>query len=62
MIIHQADSGKELCRHIVKPLTLTTTQLPRWIVLIEDDGERDGYQSTQDDMILSKSIVNLNIQ
>jgi len=29
---------------------------------IEDDGERDGNQSTQDDMILSKSIVNLNIQ
>ena len=26
MIIHQAHSGKELCRHIVKPLTLTTTQ------------------------------------
>ena len=29
---------------------------------IEDDGERDGNQSTQDGMILSKSIVNLNIQ
>jgi hypothetical protein len=29
---------------------------------IEDDGERDGNQSTQDDMILSKSIVNLNIK
>jgi hypothetical protein len=29
---------------------------------IEDDGERDGNQSTQDDMILSNSIVNLNIQ
>jgi len=27
-----------------------------------DDEERDGNQSTQDDMILSKSIVNLNIQ
>ena len=26
MIIRQAHSGKELCRHIVKPLTLTTTQ------------------------------------
>jgi hypothetical protein len=29
---------------------------------IEDDGDRDGNQSTQDDMILSNSIVNLNIQ
>jgi hypothetical protein len=29
---------------------------------IEDDGERDGNQHTQDDMILSNSIVNLNIQ
>ena len=29
---------------------------------IEDDGERDGNQSTQDDMILSGRIVNLNIQ
>jgi len=29
---------------------------------IEDDGERDGNQSTQDDMILSNSIVNLNIK
>ena len=29
---------------------------------IEDDRERDGNQSTQDDMILSGSIVNLNIQ
>lgn len=28
---------------------------------IEDDGERDDNQSTQDDMILSGSIVNLNI-
>jgi hypothetical protein len=26
MIIHQAHSGRELCRHIAKPLTLTTTQ------------------------------------
>ena len=26
---------------------------------IEDDGERDGNQATQDDMIRSKSIVNL---
>ena len=30
--------------------------------LIEDDGERDGNQATQDDMILSDSIVNLNIK
>lgn len=29
---------------------------------IEDDGERDGNQATQDDMILSDSIVNLNIK
>ena len=29
---------------------------------IEDDGERDGNQSTRDDMILSGSIVNLNIK
>ena len=29
---------------------------------IEDDKETDGNQSTQDDMILSDSIVNLNIQ
>ena len=29
---------------------------------IEDDRERDVNQSTQDDMILSGSIVNLNIQ
>jgi hypothetical protein len=28
---------------------------------IEDDGEREGNQSIQDDMILSDSIVNLNI-
>ena len=29
---------------------------------IEDDGERDGNQSIQDDMILSNGIVNLNIK
>ena len=29
---------------------------------IDDDEEREGNQSTQDDMILSNSIVNLNIQ
>ncbi len=29
---------------------------------IEDDAERDRNQSTQNDMILSKSIVNLNIK
>jgi hypothetical protein len=51
MIIHQAHSGRELCRHIVKPLTLIAS--PDSFHSIEDDGERDGYQSTQDDMILS---------
>jgi hypothetical protein len=34
IIIHQAHSGKELCHHIVKPLTLTTTQLPHQTVFI----------------------------
>ena len=29
---------------------------------IDDDEEREGNQSTQDDMILSNSIVNLNIK
>jgi hypothetical protein len=29
---------------------------------IDDDGERDGNKATQDDMILSDSIVNLNIK
>jgi hypothetical protein len=29
---------------------------------IEDDGERDGNQATQDDMILSDSMVLLNIK
>ena len=29
---------------------------------IEDDGERDGNHSTQEDMIMSNSIVNLNIK
>jgi hypothetical protein len=29
---------------------------------IEDDGEREINQSTQDDMILSNSIMNLNIK
>jgi energy-coupling factor transport system ATP-binding protein len=32
------------------------------ILLIEGDGEREDNPSTQDDMILSNSIVNLNIQ
>ena len=62
IIIRQAHSGRELCRHIVKPLTLTTSQLSHQTDSIENDGERDGNQSTQDDMILSNSIVNLNIQ
>jgi hypothetical protein len=34
MIIHQAHSGKELCRHIVKQLTLTATQSSRRTVFI----------------------------
>ena len=29
---------------------------------VDDGGERDGNQSTQDDMILSNSIVNLNMK
>ena len=33
MIIHQAHSGNELCRHIVKPLALTTTQIAVFIQL-----------------------------
>ena len=28
-------SGKEICRHIVKPLTVMTTQLPRQTVFIQ---------------------------
>ncbi len=35
IIIHQAHSGKELCRHIVKPLTVMTTQLPHQTVFIQ---------------------------
>jgi hypothetical protein len=31
LIIHQAHFGNELCCHIVKPLTLTTTRLPRQV-------------------------------
>ncbi len=34
MIIHQVHFGKELCRYIVKPLTLTTTQSPHQTVFI----------------------------
>ena len=34
VIIRQAHTGKELCRHIVKPLTLTTTQSPHQTVFI----------------------------
>jgi hypothetical protein len=33
--IHQAHSGRELCRHIVKPLTVMTTQLPHQTVFIQ---------------------------
>ena len=35
MIIHQAHSGRELYRHIVKPLTVMTTQLPIQTVFIQ---------------------------
>ena len=35
MIIRQAHSGRELCRHIVKPLTVMTTQLPHQTVFIQ---------------------------
>ena len=35
MIIHQAHSGRELCRHIVKSLTLTTTQSHHQAVFIQ---------------------------
>ena len=34
-IFRQAHSGRELCRHIVKQLTLTTTQLPHQTVFIQ---------------------------
>jgi hypothetical protein len=42
--IHQAHSGKELCHHIVKPLTMMTTQTPHETVSIQWDVN----QSTQD--------------
>ena len=32
--VHQAHSGRELCRHIVKPLTMMTTQSPHQTVFI----------------------------
>ena len=35
IIIHQAHSGKELCHHIVKTLTMMTTQLPHQTVFIQ---------------------------
>jgi hypothetical protein len=35
IIIHQAHSGKELCRHIVKPLTMMTTQSLHQTVFIQ---------------------------
>ena len=35
MIIHQDHSGKELCRHIAKPLTIMITQLPHQTVFIQ---------------------------
>ena len=33
MIIHQAQSGKKLCRYIAKPLTMMTTKSPHSIQL-----------------------------
>ena len=45
IIIHQAHSGKELCRHIVKPLTLTTTQSLHQTVFIRLRWWREGRQS-----------------
>ena len=35
IIFHRAHSGRELCRHIVKPLTLMTTQSPHETVSIQ---------------------------
>ena len=60
IIIRQAHSGRELCRHIVKQLTLTTTQLPHQTVFIQLKMMERGM--AQDDMVLSGSIVNLNIK
>jgi hypothetical protein len=55
MIIHQARSGKELCRHIGETIDIddnSIASVPDSFHMIEDD----------DDMILSNSIVNLNIK
>ncbi len=35
MIIHQAHSGKDLCCHTVKPLTMMATQSPHETVFIQ---------------------------
>jgi hypothetical protein len=35
MIIHQAHSGEELCRHVAKPFTMMTTQSPHETVSIQ---------------------------
>jgi tripeptidyl-peptidase-2 len=43
-------------------LSIVTTSGTDSFHSIEDDGERDGNQATQDDMILSDSIVNLTIK
>ncbi len=65
IIIRQAHSGKE---GALPPYRETfdsdynSIASPDSFHSIEDDGDRDGNQSTQDDMILSNSIVNLNIQ
>ncbi len=62
MIIHQAHSGKELCRHNHWRRWQLNRFTKQFSFNCEDDGERDGYHSTQDDMILSNSIVHLNIK
>jgi hypothetical protein len=61
MIIRNAHSGKELCRHSVKSIR-QLNRITRQFSFNSSDGERDGNQSTQDDMIMSYSNVNLNIK
>jgi hypothetical protein len=57
MIIRQVHSGKEH-RETIDIDDASSDSFD----LIEDDGERADNQSTQDDIILSNSIVNLNIK
>ena len=62
-ILHCTSDEAKLCPQMIihpalmegKQLTWTTTQFapPDSFHLIADDGEMDGSQSTQDDMILS---------